>query len=427
MKFLLAIVIIAVFIKFGQLQSFDDKISYKDYKVYRVEIKNNDQRNVILNFATENRSKISIWQQDVKTMDILVAPQIQFLFENLTLIFGIVRTEMISDLQSLIDEEKPLLASKSDEFGWTRYYELEDIYKFLDDILNRYPSVTEEFTIAQSYEGRVVRGIKISYKTGNPGIFIESNIHAREWITSATATWLINELLTSEDEEVRQLAENYDWYIVPVLNVDGFVYTHEKDRLWRKTRQPVSHSSCIGTDGNRNFDSLWMVNGASSDPCAQDYAGPEPNSEPEIKGESEFLLANKDKINILVAFHSYSQMLLSPYGHSAEELPSNYDDLMKIAEVYASAVGSLHYGSQYTYGTSGGAMYLAPGATLDFAYNEADIKITYTIEMRDTGRHGFVLPPMHILPNCAGTLAGIKAMVKEADNLGYMQPKYVTP
>lgn len=73
-----------------------------------------------------------------------------------------------------------------------------------------------------------MRVIKISYKSGNPGVFIESNIHAREWITSATATWFVNELLTSEKEEVRNLAENYDWYIVPVLNVDGFVYTHEK-------------------------------------------------------------------------------------------------------------------------------------------------------------------------------------------------------
>lgn len=98
----------------------------------------------------------------------------------------------------------------------------------MDDILLEYPSVTSSFTLGQSYESRTIRGIKISYKTGNAGVFIESNIHAREWITSATATWFINELLTSTDEDVRNLAENYDWYIVPVLNVDGFTYTHNK-------------------------------------------------------------------------------------------------------------------------------------------------------------------------------------------------------
>lgn len=61
---------------------------------------------------------------------------------------------------------------------------------------------------------------------GNPTIFIESNIHAREWITSSTATWFINELLTSTDPVIMDLAQNIDWYIIPVLNVDGFHYTH---------------------------------------------------------------------------------------------------------------------------------------------------------------------------------------------------------
>jgi len=88
--------------------------------------------------------------------------------------------------------------------------------------------VTEEFIVGKSYEGRTIRGIKISHKAGNPGIFIESNIHAREWITSASATWFINQLLTSEDADVRSLADNYDWHIIPVFNVDGFEYSHKK-------------------------------------------------------------------------------------------------------------------------------------------------------------------------------------------------------
>lgn len=61
---------------------------------------------------------------------------------------------------------------------------------------------------------------------GNPTIFIESNIHAREWVTSATSTFILNEFLTSQDEDVRDLAENIDWVFVPVFNVDGFEYTH---------------------------------------------------------------------------------------------------------------------------------------------------------------------------------------------------------
>ena len=57
-------------------------------------------------------------------------------------------------------------------------------------------------------------------------MFIEANIHAREWISSATATYLIYQLLTSTDPAMMDMAENIDWYIIPVLNVDGFSYSH---------------------------------------------------------------------------------------------------------------------------------------------------------------------------------------------------------
>lgn len=61
----------------------------------------------------------------------------------------------------------------------------------------------------------------------NPKIFIESTIHAREWITAATTTYILNELLTSNDPEIKAMAANYDWIFIPVVNVDGYVYSHK--------------------------------------------------------------------------------------------------------------------------------------------------------------------------------------------------------
>lgn len=75
--------------------------------------------------------------------------------------------------------------------------------------------------------GRQIRAIQLSFKPDNPAIFIEANIHAREWISSATATWFLNTLLTSDDPAIIDLKENIDWYIMPIFNVDGFIYTHE--------------------------------------------------------------------------------------------------------------------------------------------------------------------------------------------------------
>ncbi|XP_061400996.1 zinc carboxypeptidase-like [Musca vetustissima] len=367
-----------------------------------------------------------IWKEydaATKEVDIMVNPKEIANFEDLLKVYGFQAEIFIDNVQELIDEEDKAaeLSPDNGELTWARYYELEDIEKWLDGILNKYPEVTEGFAIGKSYEGRTIRGIKISYKTGNPGIFIESNIHAREWITSATATWFIDQLLTSTDPEVRNLAENYDWYIIPVFNVDGFEYTHRTDRMWRKTRQPVSTSNCIGTDPNRNFAFQWMVNGgASSNPCSETYGGPEPWSEPEVKALADYVTSIKDKINIYLAFHSYGQWLLSPYGHTTTEFPENYDDILDIGEAFKNAILELPYKTEYVHGSTATVLYVTAGSSVDWVYNDLDVKIGYTIEFRDKGRYGFILPPVQILPNCQELMAGMKALVSKSKALGYV-------
>ncbi|KAH8377485.1 hypothetical protein KR093_005698 [Drosophila rubida] len=400
----------------------DEKARYDNHAVYKIKYHNPLQRQILLQL-TKRRQEFSLWNESPSELHLMVSPNVIPEFEKYLSRANVTAEIFVANVQALIDTETVENTRAAESFGWTRYNTLAEIEAWLDEILAKYSDVTEEFIVGTSYEGRTIRGIKISYKTGNPGVFIESNIHAREWITSATATWFINELLSSEDELVRQLAESHDWYIVPVLNVDGFVYTHEKDRLWRKTRQPVSTSSCIGTDPNRNYDVHWMENGgASKDPCAEDYGGPNPLSEPEIKAMSEYIKSVKDKVNVLLAFHSYSQLLLSPYGHTDEEFPDNYDDLLQVAKAYADAVEALPYGSVFRYGSAASVLYTASGATNDYAYQQG-IKIAYTVEMRDRGTFGFVLPPAFIIPNAEETLIGIIALLAECKKLGYLALK----
>uniref|UniRef100_A0A034WP66 Zinc carboxypeptidase A 1 n=1 Tax=Bactrocera dorsalis TaxID=27457 RepID=A0A034WP66_BACDO len=400
------------------------KVRYDNYKVFKIRTQNLEQQKWIERLADESKN-FNLWHSGQGEVHIMVSPQKLIYLQNYTRSFNMPLEVMVSNVQSLIDgEQTPKTTDDLNDFGWTRYYPLSAIETYLDDILAKYPEVTTHIDIGTSYEGRKIRGIKISYKESNPGIFIESNIHAREWITSATATWYINQLLTSTDADVRNLAENYDWYIVPVLNVDGFVYTHETDRMWRKTRQPVEGSSCIGADPNRNSDSHWMESGgASADPCSETYAGTHPFSEPEIKAIADYVASIKERINIYLAFHSYSQVLLSPYGHTTEQA-DNHDDLMAVAKAYSDAVKALPYNTEYTYGTSATAMYYTTGSTRDWVYNEQGIRISYTIEFRDTGRFGFILPAIQILPHCEDTLAGILALVEKAKELKYLELKY---
>jgi carboxypeptidase A len=52
------------------------------------------------------------------------------------------------------------------------------------------------------------------------------------------------------DETITEMLDTFEFSIIPVLNLDGFVYTHEKNRMWRKNRQPNRYF-CVGTDPNR--------------------------------------------------------------------------------------------------------------------------------------------------------------------------------
>ena len=87
---------------------------------------------------------------------------------------------------------------------------------------------------------------------GKPHVWIEAGIHAREWIASAVATYLVDQLLN--DPTSLSLVSNLNFHILPLANPDGYEYSRTWDRMWRKTRSRHSNSGCIGVDGNRNWD-----------------------------------------------------------------------------------------------------------------------------------------------------------------------------
>jgi hypothetical protein len=65
------------------------------------------------------------------------------------------------------------------------------------------------FDLGSTYEGKPIRGLKISKQKGNTGIFVEAGIHAREWISPAVATYVIDQLIRSKGlTGVRTLASS---------------------------------------------------------------------------------------------------------------------------------------------------------------------------------------------------------------------------
>lgn len=90
----------------------------------------------------------------------------------------------------------------------------------------QYPKITRIINIGKSYEGRDMKVIHISKSHGNklkkPAILIEGGIHAREWIAPSQVLYIISQLVDNRQDLVQHL----DWYLLPVLNPDGYEYTH---------------------------------------------------------------------------------------------------------------------------------------------------------------------------------------------------------
>ncbi|XP_075676106.1 carboxypeptidase B-like [Dermatophagoides pteronyssinus] len=306
-----------------------------------------------------------------------------------------------------------------DQFDYGNYHTYDELYSQIDYLANKYPKMAEKISIGYSYERRNIFGIKIgnlmmnnnSSSSDQKIIFVECGIHAREWISPAFCIWLAGHLLSSSTtSQLTSLIDHYQFIIIPSVNVDGYVFTHTHQRLWRKTRSRQYGSFCIGADPNRNWDSSWCQKGSSYDPCTDIYCGKRPFSEIETRQMATFLQKYNGKIFAYFAIHSYSQLWMFPYGYSSKRI-NDYNRLRSASQAAVNAIRSL-YGTQYKYGSIADVIYLASGASVDYVYDKLQVKNSFALELRDTGTYGFQLPIWQIIPTCLETWTGIKAAIK---------------
>jgi len=331
---------------------------------------------------------------------------------------------VVVDLQSLINQEKEEAenAAYASSSPVGRFARLGDMHGWLDEMAAKYPSLAQTFIIGKTYEGRVIKGIKIGETAAQdkPVIWIHAGIHAREWIAPASCIYMINHLLTNyaTDANVKALVDSVTWFMTPSANPDGYEYSHLYDRMWRKTRTPNAGYSCRGTDPNRNWDDHFGKTGTSNYPCSDIYRGPYPFSEPNTKALSSFILNMKDRIKVFFSLHCYSQMWLTSWGWTDSINPPDHNEIQRVAKGGTAALNRSH-GKGYEFGPGGSILYPAAGAEDDWAKSKAGIKYSFTLELRPGpyASNGFILPQRQIIPTGEEVWSGISWVVKDVFNV----------
>ncbi|XP_062054208.1 carboxypeptidase A2 [Lepus europaeus] len=327
---------------------------------------------------------------------------------------GIAYSIMIEDVQVLLDkEDEEMLQNRRRErngnFNFGAYHTLEEISQEMDNIVAEHPGLVSKVRVGASFENRTLTALKFSTGGDKPAIWLDAGIHAREWVTQATALWTANKIASDygRDPSITSILDAVDVFLLPVTNPDGYVFSQTHNRMWRKTRSKVSGSLCVGVDPNRNWDAGFGGPGASASPCSDSYRGSRANSEVEVKSIVDFI-QNHGKVKAFITLHSYSQLLMFPYGYKCTK-PEHFDELNDVAQKAAQSLASLH-GTKYEVGPICSAIYQASGGSIDWSY-DSGIKYSFAFELRDTGRYGFLLPASQILPTAEETWLGLETIM----------------
>jgi hypothetical protein len=226
-----------------------------------------------------------------------------------------------------------------------------------------------------------------------PAAFYSSLIHAREWIAGEVNRRLLEWFIKGWREEkpgVMKILQTTELWFVLVQNPDGYQYTFDADRLWRKNLADNDGDGEItvldGVDPNRNFAEHWNFDdeGSASIFTDQTYRGPSAESEPEVDATVEVFERAHPEYHI--TYHSYGYLLLYTFGFQVNT-PSADDP------IYVAWAGTDKKPAVQGYNPGVGAdLYQTNGEQTDYTHAVQNA-LSVTVELGE-GNHasGFVFP-----------------------------------
>lgn len=135
----------------------------------------------------------------------MVEPLFKTIFTQTISSFNITFKLIIDDVGMLIKsnfqensfKKSKARSSNQNDFDYGIYHTLNEINDWMKELKELYPEYTSLIDVSKSYENRVITMIKISVnssKLNKKAIWMDSGIHAREWISTSTLIYITNEV-----------------------------------------------------------------------------------------------------------------------------------------------------------------------------------------------------------------------------------------
>ncbi|XP_075982294.1 carboxypeptidase B-like [Anticarsia gemmatalis] len=401
---------------------------YDGHALYDINVKTIDEGRVVNDL--ENELLLDVWTHAVpgRAGQVLVPKVKRKIFENALKGAGVeynVQVENIKDQLELEDQKLAAAAARSSRnssrFSFDYIPTYEEVDAYLEDLARRYEHVRVHVA-GTSVQGRPIKYLAVSTTNfqnfRKPIVVMQSLLHSREWVSLAATLYAIEKLVVDVTES--DLLENLDWIIIPVVNPDGYTWTHSNARFWRKNRRTglMAGDFCIGVDLNRNFNSQWST-ASSSNVCADDFHGPGAMSEPETRAIANLLATFTTRIALFFDIHSFGSMILYGWGGNGV-LPPHALTLNLVAVRMAQAIDAakLPTNPNYVVGNIAHVLYFASGGASDFAMLTG-VQLSYTYELPAWRNHnwslnGFLVDPDFIEQAGVETWEGIKAGARYA-------------
>ncbi|MGW4210947.1 M14 family zinc carboxypeptidase [Lentzea sp. NPDC004789] len=254
--------------------------------------------------------------------------------------------------------------------------------------------------LGRTGQGREIIALKVTQGANGlrdgsrPAVLYSSTQHAREWISTEVNRRLLNHYVNrfkAGDKEIKDLLKDTELWFVLVANPDGYQYTFDVERLWRKNLRDNDGNGQItvgdGVDPNRNFDEHFNYDneGSSTATASDTYRGPAAASEPETRAMQG--LINRIKPKFQTNWHSYAQQILYPQGWQTGSPEA--DNPVYVALAGTDAKPAI---PGFDPGISSDELYVTNGETTDYADAHAGT-VAFTPELSEgCDGCGFVFP-----------------------------------